>query len=126
MAYFQKTYLYSVAPKTNAALGGQFIYGQAGANIQTGSATVFGSNTYGQVAFPLVMIGAPVVHIYSYASSLVNTMTSLNGGEDAASSGVACLITPRQFYINNASGAVLANNSGWGYICQWLADADFI
>jgi hypothetical protein len=117
LPYFQKSYIYSIAPKTNLAAGNEYFYYPAAAP----------PNAYKSFNFTAPMISTPSLSVYSYLASASNVLSYLTGANtysDTLTGGaVPVIITNRSFQISNQTTANFSTTYFNGSI-QWLADAD--
>ena len=112
--YYQKSYPQGTTVPTNST--------SAGVVFVPGS-SVASTAYFAQVFLLITMRTAPTVTIYSYVSSTVSVVSSANGADLAASSGVANLIGDRGFTVQNSSGGTITAGAG-GFDFHYAASAE--
>ena len=112
--YYQKSYPQGTTVPTNST--------SAGVVFVPGS-SVASTAYFAQVFLPITMRTAPTVTIYSQVSSTVSVVSSANGADLAASSGVANLIGDRGFTVQNSSGGTITAGAG-GFDFHYAASAE--
>jgi hypothetical protein len=116
MYFYQKSYLYSVAPQTNNQTAGVLLMLNGGGGL---------SNYFyvGYNALIRAMRATPTLNIYSFSSSAKSVVSDCGGKDQPSASGVPSMVNNQSFAVQNSSGKNI-NSAYGGFMCHWTAECE--
>jgi len=114
MVYYEKSYIYSVAPATVNASVGLWFTSLAGVATGNGSRWLFGKHP----AFLVTKRATPTITLYKYDGTV-------NQWDIPSGIGVVCSaigVSPSGFAVSNNTGGTVTPPAGEAY-GHWVADA---